>query len=103
MALSPINVTCKKCNSKFTDVPKRTFIGFQKLVCPTCQEKLTYPLTSGYRATYWVLLVSMVANIFVAISQGGFVVPGLLGIAVLFALIRDRSIRKQVTTKITYE
>jgi hypothetical protein len=103
MTLSAINVTCKKCDSKFTGVPKRTFIGFQKLVCPTCQEKLTYPLTSGYRATYWVLLVVMISNTFVAISQGGFAVPGIIGIAVIFALIRDRNIRKQVSMKVTYD
>ena len=103
MTLPAINVTCKKCNSKFTGVPTRTFLGFQKLTCPTCQEKLTCPLTSGYRATYWVLLVFMVLSILGSISQGSFTVPGLMGIGVIFALVRDRKIQKQVSIKVTYD
>ena len=45
----------------------------------------------------------MISNTFVAISQGGFAVPGIIGIAVIFALIRDRNIRKQVSMKVTYD
>jgi hypothetical protein len=96
MALDPIGTACSKCGTMFSQVPKRTFLGFQKLTCPTCQEHITYPLTSGYRTAYWILFVILIISVFNAFAQGGIGLPGGLGIAVIFALIRDRSIRKRV-------
>lgn len=96
MALSPIDVVCTKCGSKFNEVPRQTFLGFQKLLCPTCQEALTYPLTQGYRTTYWVIFGLMALTIILAYSQGNIGYPGGFGIAVTFALLRDRSIRKRI-------
>jgi phage FluMu protein Com len=98
MALLPMNAVCTKCNSKFTGIPKQSFLGFQKISCPACKAELTYPLTKGYRTTYWVILGLMIAIIINAFSQGGFGYPGGIGIAVIFALLRDRSIRKRLAS-----
>lgn len=97
MALTSIAVVCTKCSSKFNQIPKQSFLGFQKLVCPSCQEKLTYPLTKGYRTTYWVIFVFMILAIFAALAKGEFVFPGGFGLAVAFALFRDRSISKRIS------
>lgn len=34
MALAEIATYCEKCHGRFTAQPRRTFIGFQRLVCP---------------------------------------------------------------------
>ena len=103
MALSPITVVCSKCQNKFTDVPKRSFLGFQKINCPECKEKLTFPLTDGYRVIYWVILFSMALQILVSLNEGNFIFPGLLSFAIVFALIRDRTLKKGLIINKSYE
>ena len=98
MALEAVDAVCTKCNTKFNTIPKQSFLGFQKLECPSCNEKLTYPLTKGYRTTYWVIFVLMVLTIIGQFAQGKFGFPGGFGIAVMFALLRDRSIRKKISS-----
>lgn len=97
MALPEINAVCKKCKTKFNASPNRSFLGFQNLNCPSCQEPLTYPLTKGYRLTYQVILALMVISALGMLSQGQIGFPGGIGIAIIFALFRDRSIRKEVS------
>ncbi len=97
MPLAEIKAQCQKCSNKFTQVPKQSFLGFQKVKCTSCEKKTTYPLTSGYRIIYWILLALMILVIIRTISEGGFAFPGGLGIAIIFALIRDSSIKKKIT------
>ncbi len=98
MALTPIDAICTNCGTKFRDVPRRTFLGFQKFQCPKCLEKVTYPLTDGYRITYWILLtLAFIA----AVSQGNIPIPGGFGIAIIVALISDMKIRKRIAFKET--
>ncbi|MGA2527328.1 MAG: hypothetical protein ABSF79_12045 [Smithellaceae bacterium] len=96
MSLPAIDAVCQNCSRRFTEVPKRSFLGFQKVACPSCEKKSTYPLTSGYRATYWVLLALMVVGFIGTLSQGGIAGPGIFGIAIIIALIKDSSIKKKV-------
>lgn len=96
MALSPIDCVCSHCKHQFTDIPKRSFLGFQKLNCPKCKEEVLYPLTSGYRTTYWVLLVIMILSIAGSFSRGEIGLPGGIGIAVVIALISDWNIKKSL-------
>ncbi len=100
MALSSIDAVCTKCSHKFNQAPKQSFLGFQKLTCPACQEKITYPLTKGYRTTYWVIFALMVLMIINAFVEGDIGYPGGLGLAVAFALLRDRIIRKRIVEAI---
>ncbi len=97
MALKPIEVHCDKCGTDFIQEPKRSFLGFQKLICSSCAEKLVYPLTNGYRITYWVLFAIMALAFINALSQGGFAFPGGFGIATIIALIQDWRIRKHIS------
>ncbi len=96
MSLSSINAVCMSCKHNFTSVPSRSFLGFQKLICPSCSNAVLYPLTSGYRAFYWVIFVIMGLTILSAFAQGGIGYPGGLGIAVAIALFKDWSIRSRI-------
>ncbi len=96
MALKEIEATCRACGTEFRAVPKRTFLGFQRLVCPGCSSPVIYPLTRGYRITYWVFVALMAWTVLDAIAHGGIAVPGLLGLAVIIGLMRDHRIRKEV-------
>lgn len=96
MALDLIKVTCPSCENQFRKILTRSFLGFQKTTCPSCQEKITYPLTSGFRTTYRVIAVLMVIMIGVSLVQGNIGFPGIIGIAIIYALIRDWQIRKDL-------
>jgi hypothetical protein len=98
MALPAINATCPNCSTRFTAFPKRTFLGFQKMKCRKCSKDVVYPLTSGYRTFYRVLLVMMVVGIWYSIKLGVTPSPGLLGIATVVALVQDARIRKATQT-----
>ncbi|WP_300115876.1 hypothetical protein [Rhodoferax sp.] len=96
MAMLPIHAVCTTCNTSFNQVPTRTSLGFQRLKCPECKKKVTYPLTNFYRAMYWVFFVLMMLLIVNAFSQGGFGVPGGIGLAIVYALFMDRRIRNRI-------
>ena len=93
---SQMEVVCTECHSTFNATPKRSFLGFLQFVCPKCNRKVVYPLTSGYRIFYWIVFTYMVIVSVVAFKQGGFAIPGLIGIAVIIALIKDTSIKRKV-------
>ncbi|HEX9084820.1 MAG TPA: hypothetical protein VF836_08790 [Gemmatimonadaceae bacterium] len=94
MALAAITATCPSCSTRFTGFPKRSFLGFQKLKCRKCSKDVLYPLTSGYRTFYRVILVLMVIGVWFSLKQGVTPTPGLLGIATIVALIQDSKLRK---------
>ena len=94
--MNTINATCHSCSAGFTAEPKQTFLGFQKMTCPSCKAEVVYPLTRGYRITYWVIFAIMVITVLSEFAQGGIGFPGGLGIAVLIALFGDWTIQKRV-------
>lgn len=96
MSLPEIAAVCGACRDQFRTVPKRSFLGFQKVTCPSCKKETTYPLTPGYRVTYWVLLILMVFGIINALSEGGVAGPGGFGIAIIVALVIDAKKKSEV-------
>jgi len=96
MALPEIDAVCLHCHHAFREQPSRTFLGFQKFTCPHCHREVVYPLTSGYRTTYWVLVAIMALVIIATLAQGRVAVPGLIGIAAIWALDKDRRLRREV-------
>ena len=97
---SNANFVCTSCGHGFNGVPTRSFLGFLNFKCPSCRVSVTYPLTPGYRTTYWVLLTFIVLAIIATLSQGQVAFPGGLGIAVAVALLLDRRIRERVRVAI---
>lgn len=94
--MSKIFSVCQSCNSSFTTEPRKTFLGFQKLTCTFCGTEATYPLTRGYRITYWVTFGVMVATIINSVSEGQIGFPGGIGIAVLVALVIDWRLKRRI-------
>ncbi len=96
MALKPLDAACPHCANRFRGAPQRSFLGFQKLECSKCGRDVIYPLTDGYRFTYWILFAFTVLSMIAVYSQGGIGYPGGFGIAISVALIRDWQIRSRV-------
>ncbi len=98
MDLKPIDAFCTKCRTKFTYLmkPKKSFLGFQKLYCPTCKSKVLYPLTKGFRITYQIFFVWMLIAIAFTFSQGFIGLPSWIAVLVMIALFKDRSMRKRL-------
>jgi hypothetical protein len=96
MALLELDAACRDCGKRFRATPVRSFLGFQKFKCPACSKSVLYPLTRGYRITYWVINVLMIVTFINNLTTGILLVPGGLWIAVIFALVKDRRIRVEV-------
>lgn len=95
--LKPLDAFCDVCGTSFHAVPSRTFIGFQKMTCPQCHTVLQYPLTGGYRMFYQFCAVGMGLSVAVsAIVFRHLSMPGLVGFAMIFGLIKDRQLRKEI-------
>jgi hypothetical protein len=94
MALPEINAKSASCGHQFRARPTRSFLAFQKMNCPKCSKDVMYPLTNGYRITYWVIVVLMIIAFFGSLGSGQIAMPGLLGFAAIIALIRDSKLRK---------
>ena len=82
---------------EFRAVPSRTFLGFRKLDLSCLREGRALPLTVGYRIIYWFLLFGLLSQFVEYANSGRLPIPGLLGIAIMLAVIRD--IRLQIRTR----
>ena len=113
-------IVCPRCSTAFerADKIKRSFLGFPKQKCAQCGETILQPLTSGYRTFYLVVAILMgfvclvpLAIILVVGSVGlvtddpdalaaltgiPILVPGLIPLAMIYALIKDRALRKRL-------
>jgi DNA-directed RNA polymerase subunit RPC12/RpoP len=98
MALEEIDARCSGCLHEFRTRPKRSFMGFQKLKCPSCGKKVLYPLTTGYRVIYWVLLALMGYSLSLNWSAGRVASPGLIGFAIMAALVNDLRMRRELAS-----
>ena len=78
-------VTCPHCDEAFCGTAKKSFLGFQTYSCPACSEKFKYPLSRGYRITYWVLLLGA----FVMIVNNPGAQPNLFTLLMAIAVISD--------------
>jgi len=96
MALPEVDAICRSCHLAFREQPKRTFLGFQRFICPHCSREVLYPLTSGYRTTYWIFVGFMTLVIIMSLAAGQIAFPGLIGLAIIWALDKDRRLRKDV-------
>ena len=96
MPSPPINAVCTACKHNFTAVPKKTFLGFQKFVCPACAKDTKYPLTSGYSIAYWFFFALMALTIFNEGLQGSIGLAVILGIGCAVALFKDEILKNKI-------
>jgi cobalamin biosynthesis protein CobD/CbiB len=94
---------CPNCRKtvELSAKPKRSFMGFLRIPCPTCQKEFRYPLTMGYVVFYWILLVGNVALVVSILSQGKMVIPNPIGIVILIyviiSLVKSRALKQKIT------
>jgi len=90
---------CKK-SIELSAKPKRSFLGFQRIPCLSCQKEFRYPLTAGYVVFYWIVLAGNVVWITYAFSQGGVVIPNPIGIVflifVIISLVKNSALKQQI-------
>jgi hypothetical protein len=96
MALPEMSVVCTNCRARIRAQPKRTTLAFLKFHCFSCRKDFVYPLTSGYRTTYWVLVILTVLVFAAALAVGRITFPGIITVLGAIALVKDAGIRKQV-------
>jgi len=48
VVLTEIDAMCTGCGMRQRGTPTRSFVGFQKFVCPHCSVRFLYPLTDRY-------------------------------------------------------
>ena len=93
---------CTNCKTvvSLSTKPKRSFMGFLRIPCPECKTEFRYPLTTGYMAFYWLLLIGNVLWILFIVTQGNTVIPNPLGVIVLIfviiSLVKSRQLERQV-------
>ena len=92
------DAVCVKCGGRAREACKRTFLGFFRFTCSACGHEGQLPLSSGYRATYWVVLVLMVLVFIGSLAEGQITFPGLMGAGVLVAIIKDLSLQHEQRT-----
>jgi hypothetical protein len=93
MALLPREVICTECYSTFEAIPRRSFLGFLKFICPDCKREFLHPLTSGYRTFWWIMIILGIIALFGGPFGVIFVIAGIAGIV---ALVKDSSLKKKL-------
>jgi len=92
---------CPSCMSmvEVSVKPKRSFMGFFKVICPNCKKEFRYPISSGYTAFYWILLIGNAVWALYLISQGRFGVNpiGLIVcIFVIISLVKSSKLKREI-------
>ena len=87
---------CTNCGTPFHDTPRRTgILGFSGFTCK-CGQEVACPLSSARRNFYILIMVGMGIAFVVAFGLGYVAIPGGLGIAVIYALEKDKRLRESV-------
>jgi hypothetical protein len=93
---------CPQCKNgvRMTSKPKRSFMGFSRIPCPSCKTEFRYPLTTGYVVFYWLLLLGNVGLLVYILSRGQGFMPNPIGIVVLIyvviSLVKNSSLKRSI-------
>jgi hypothetical protein len=80
---------CTECAQDVQATTKLTFLGFPSFTCPSCHKLVTYPLGTGRKVFYWILVAVFAAMTINALMHGQIAVPGLIGLLVIIAVVMD--------------
>lgn len=97
------HVACSNCGEEFEGTWKLSALGFPRFSCPKCNTKFYFPLRSGYRVFYLIMVILLVCSalgIISRIAEGEIGIPilgipGIIGILGIYALTKDSSLRKK--------
>ena len=93
---------CPQCKHAVTMTakPKRSFMGFARIPCPSCKTEFRYPLATAYVVVYWLLLLGNLGFLAYVLSQGQGFVPNPIGIVVLvyvvISLVKNSSLKRSI-------
>jgi hypothetical protein len=100
--MSTDTYVCPQCKHavRMTAKPRRSFMGFARIPCPSCNTEFRYPLPTAYVVVYWLLLLGNVGYLVFVLSQGQGFVPNPIGIVVLvyvvISLVKNSSLKRSV-------
>ena len=91
------SVVCTHCYLR-GDLPRRgtAWPGLPKYACPRCGTKFLYPMTLPNRVAALVFLAAMVASAVLIALKGDVPIPGLLGILLVWGMVRDHNVKSEV-------
>lgn len=95
MSATPREVICIHCTRTSVARVSRTFLGFGRFTCALCGRDALLPLSRAYQATYSIILGLLVLAFIGALQNGKIMFPGLPGIGVIWALVKDRGVRQR--------
>lgn len=89
--------TCKNCQYSAEYKLKKDIEGFPYFKCSNCNKKNYFPLSRTYKRIYILVLVAFVLGFIFVLPLDYILLPGLLVIAAIEALWRNRKL--EVTNK----
>lgn len=94
-------VICPKCKNCFKQQSKSTTMGFRKYICPECNTKFIYPLRARTSFIYWFAAIVIMPFLFIGYlyQYGQIPIPGLLGIAVIYAIVRNITLKQEISDR----
>lgn len=90
---------CRRCGHEGDHPLRSRAFGFQLLRCSNCGKSIGYPLTTGWRAFWWVvatLTMAGVAGANITLHEGYSWIPAGIGVVSFVILCIDVSVRRQV-------
>lgn len=90
---------CTACHADFDYMflkPKRTFLGFSRVMCPECDHDILYPLTTFNRVAYIIILLVAVAASVWWLIDGDIPYPAIAAIGAGLILSKDATVRKTI-------
>ena len=83
------HVICTHCHTDFEGKHGSTFLGFKKYRCPSCSSDVIYPLRLFPRIIFYPFVLGAIVRFVKAYGEGGLLVPGVLGVLMGYAVVRD--------------
>jgi hypothetical protein len=99
MSLKPIDATCENCGKRWEWEPQRSAAGFQKMQCPDCLSSRLYPLPSGTRSFYWIVVICFGIGAAFSMASGRLPLPGLVAAVAIGSLVKDSIIRHHLAAE----
>jgi hypothetical protein len=93
---------CPQCKNpvRMESKPKRSFMGFARIPCPSCKTEFRYPLSTGYVVVYWLLLLGNIVLVVYLLSLGQGIIPNPIGIVVLvyvvISLVKNSTLKRNI-------
>ena len=91
------SVICTHCRRR-SDLPRKgsAWPGLPKFECPRCGTNFLYPMTNTNRVAMLLFLAGLGWAVVTITISGGTPMPGVLGVALIWGVIRDHAVGRAV-------